>query len=52
MEAKEELQQTQSASGGSAGRHNDDHDVGISGFLSLVRKLLAQEYIAVHLAYK
>lgn len=39
VEAKEELQQSQSTSGGSAGRHNSDDDIGVSGFVSLVSKL-------------
>lgn len=39
MEAKQELQQSHSASGGSSGRGNNDDGVGLSGFVSLVRKL-------------
>ncbi|CAN0163188.1 unnamed protein product [Pylaiella littoralis] len=35
VDAKEELQQSQSRSGGVAPRHNNDDDVGVSGFLSL-----------------
>lgn len=39
VEAKQELQQSQSASEESNGRVNSDDGVGLSGLLSLVRKL-------------